>query len=153
MRTIHVITVGKLKESGLIAFEQEYLKRVNKFQVHIHELKAFAEDLSLEGKEVVAKIKELQKQSSNLKIILLMEKGKERDSVEFAQIINQQFNEGRDLAFIIGGASGHGEDVLALPNDKISLSQMTFPHQVARIVLIEQIYRAQTIIAGHPYHK
>lgn len=153
MRSIHIITVGKLREAGLISFEQEYLKRITKFKVDIHELKAFSEDLDLEAKEVVAKIKDIQKQSSAVKLFIMMEKGKEKDSVSFAQYLNQIQTDGMDIIFVIGGAAGHGAEVLALNHEKISLSLMTFPHQVARIVLVEQLYRAQTIMTNHPYHK
>ena len=84
------------------------------------------------------------------KIILLDERGIEMTSVEFSKFM--QKIEG-DVCFIVGGATGFPKDLYDVPHQKLSLSKMTLPHEFARIVLIEQIYRAQQILSGHPYHK
>ncbi|PIP93455.1 MAG: 23S rRNA (pseudouridine(1915)-N(3))-methyltransferase RlmH [Bdellovibrio sp. CG22_combo_CG10-13_8_21_14_all_39_27] len=153
MRIVHILTTGKLRESGLRDFEAEYLKRLQLFQIQIHECKAYAEDLDLEARDIILKVKDIQKNSAALKIIGMMEKGRERDSVQLAQWLDQHFKAGSDLILIIGGASGHGSEVQALFHEKMSLSLLTYPHQLARVVLVEQLYRAQTILQGHPYHK
>ena len=83
-------------------------------------------------------------------IILLDERGKEMSSITFAHFIEKQE---KDLCFIEGGATGFPKELYDTPHQKLSLSHMTFPHEIARILLIEQIYRAQQILAKHPYHK
>ena len=84
MRTVHILTTGKLRESGLRDFEAEYLKRLQLFQIQIHECKAYAEDLDLEARDIILKVKDIQKNSAALKIIGMMEKGRERNSVQLA---------------------------------------------------------------------
>ena len=84
------------------------------------------------------------------KIILLDERGEQMTSVEFAKFMEKTTG---DICFIVGGASGFPAVVYDVPHQKMALSKMTLPHEWARIILIEQIYRAQQILAGHPYHK
>jgi 23S rRNA (pseudouridine1915-N3)-methyltransferase len=86
-------------------------------------------------------------------IVLLDEKGKEYRSIDFAAYLQKQFNSGnKEIVFIIGGAYGVSESITSLADHKISLSQMTFTHQFIRIILIEQLYRAMTILKNEPYH-
>ena len=86
-------------------------------------------------------------------VILLDEHGKEYRSVTFAKMLEEKMSRsGRDLVFVIGGAYGFSGDVYARADSKISLSQMTFSHQMIRLIFTEQIYRACTIIKGEPYH-
>lgn len=85
--------------------------------------------------------------------ILLDEHGKEYRSVTFAKMLEEKMSRsGRDLVFVIGGAYGFSGDVYARADSKISLSQMTFSHQMVRTIFAEQLYRAFTIIKGEPYH-
>lgn len=87
-------------------------------------------------------------------ILALDEHGKNLSSRDFAQRIDQERNSGQSaMAFVIGGPDGHGADLLARANSKMALGAMTWPHQIARMLLSEQIYRAITIITGHPYHR
>jgi 23S rRNA (pseudouridine1915-N3)-methyltransferase len=87
-------------------------------------------------------------------IITLDETGKNLTSEEFAKYINSlQISGYSNIAFTIGGASGHSPELLAKSNYVIALGKMTMSHKLAKVVLIEQLYRAQTIISGHPYHK
>lgn len=87
-------------------------------------------------------------------VIALEVAGRQLSSEAFAQWIARQRDEGcKTLAFLIGGPDGHGADVLQAAGLKLSLGPMTLPHGLARIVLAEQLYRAATIIAGHPYHR
>ncbi len=85
-------------------------------------------------------------------LILLDEHGKEYRSIDFAQAMQKKMSSGRDLVFVIGGPYGFSPAVYERANSKISLSQMTFSHQMVRLFLIEQIYRAMTILRGEPYH-
>lgn len=86
-------------------------------------------------------------------VVLLDENGKHHTSVEFAEWINQRANRSiRRLCFVIGGAYGFSDEVYRMNNEKISLSKMTFSHQMIRILIVEQIYRAFTIMNGEPYH-
>lgn len=87
-------------------------------------------------------------------IIALDEKGKQFSSQNFAKLFeNFALNGNSNITFIIGGANGIADEVLRMANAKISLSLMTFPHLMVRSILMEQLYRAQSIIAGHPYHR
>ena len=86
-------------------------------------------------------------------VILLDEHGKEYSSIEFASLLQNKINyEGKDIVFVIGGAYGFSEAVYKRANSKISLSRMTFSHQMVRAIFAEQIYRAFTIMKGEPYH-
>ena len=85
-------------------------------------------------------------------VVLLDEHGKEFRSIEFADWIQKKQNTARRLIFVIGGPYGFSNDVYERANEKISLSKMTFSHQMVRLIFTEQIYRACTIIKGEPYH-
>lgn len=86
-------------------------------------------------------------------LIALDEHGATLTSTAFARNLQGWCGSGRDLIFAIGGADGHGRALLEAADHTLSLSAMTFPHLLARVVLVEQIYRAVTILAGHPYHR
>ena len=85
-------------------------------------------------------------------IVLMTEKGKQFESIAFSNWLNKH-TERQKIVFIIGGAAGHGKQIIERANFKLSLSEFTFPHKLARLLLVEQIYRAQTIRANHPYNK
>ena len=86
--------------------------------------------------------------------VVLDEQGRAQTSGEFASYLSRQRDDGRrSIAFLIGGPDGHGKDVHAAADLKLSLGAMTLPHGLARVVLAEQLYRAATILAGHPYHR
>ena len=107
---------------------------------------SFQQQKEREGKLILAKL-----QSSD-HVVLLDEHGKDFRSVEFARWIEQKNASVRRLVFVIGGPYGFSEAVYSRANEKISLSKMTFSHQMVRLVFVEQIYRACTIIKGEPYH-
>ena len=86
-------------------------------------------------------------------LVLLDEKGKEYTSLDFSVFIQQKMNAGtRNLVFVVGGAFGFSEEVYARANTKVSLSRLTFSHQMVRLFFAEQLYRAMTIIKGEKYH-
>ncbi|KRM88696.1 23S rRNA (pseudouridine(1915)-N(3))-methyltransferase RlmH [Liquorilactobacillus vini] len=157
---IKLLVVGKLKEKYLKQGIAEYAKRLTKFCkfiiIEVPDEKA-PENLSLaqmeqvkeiEGQRLLAKIKEKEY------VFALAILGKERTSEEFANEIEQLTTYGHsDLTFIIGGSLGLSSAVLKRADTQISFGQFTLPHQLMRLVLTEQIYRAFMINNGSPYHK
>lgn len=153
---IRLICVGKTMNSYLREGETEYMNRLKHYcsfeKIEIPELKnakKLSEDQIKveEGKLILSKIDGAEQ------LILLDENGKSFNSVEFATFLQKKFNQGgKSLAFVVGGAYGFSEDVYTRSNGKISLSEMTFSHQMVRLFFIEQIYRAHTIMKGEPYH-
>jgi len=99
-----------------------------------------------EGEKILEKVK-----SSDF-MVVLDEHGREFRSVEFAKWMEDKMNVGRDMVFVVGGAFGFSDEVYSRADFKMSLSQMTFSHQMVRVLFAEQIYRAFTIIKGEPYH-
>ena len=157
MLHINLIVLGKLKEKYWREAEAEYLKRLSSWaKIVIHELKE--ESFSEKNNPEIIKQKEADKIQSVLNkisdsfIIILDEHGQQFSSVNFANHFNhlQQFH--HHLTFIIGGPLGLHESILKKANLKLSLSSLTFTHQMARIFLWEQIYRASAIISGKKYH-
>lgn len=147
---IKVITVGSLKEKYLVAAEEEYLKRLKKHTpINIIEIKEDKYDcINNEGKKILEKIKEDEY------VIALEIFGEELSSLEFAEKLDNLLTYRKsNITFLIGGSNGLSEDVLERANMKLSFSKMTFPHQFARIILLEQLYRAYKIMKNEPYHK
>jgi 23S rRNA (pseudouridine1915-N3)-methyltransferase len=147
-RQIHLIVVGKLKDSHLEAIEADYLKRINNPELIIHELKASAENKEAEGEVILKKVKDL----GGGHVVAMTEWGKRFTSVAFAEWSTSLIERSSRLIFVIAGAEGFSSEVLNLCQERLSLSELTFPHKLARILLVEQLYRAQTIRSGHPYH-
>ncbi len=150
---IKIICLGKIKESYISDAIKEYQKRISRYhQLEIIEL----DDVGLDDKSVVLK-KEQEKILKVLNpkdyIITLEIEGKEISSVEFAEKLNSTFNQNSNITFIIGGSFGLSDEIKKLSNFKLSFSKMTFPHQLFRVILLEQIYRAFKIINNEEYHK
>ncbi len=137
-----LITVGKLKDKHLEAIEAEYFKRIKNPKLQIIELKANAENKDSEAQTILKKIEPKDF------VITLTEFGEEFESVGFSRWLEGIHNP----VFVICGAEGPGDALLERSNFKLSLSKLTYPHKLARIIFIEQIYRAQTIQTNHPYH-
>jgi 23S rRNA (pseudouridine1915-N3)-methyltransferase len=150
-RHLHLIVVGKLKDSHLEAIELDYLKRINNPELVIYEVKASAENKEAEGEAILKKIKDLT-QGGSSHIIAMTEWGKRSTSVAFAEWTRGLVERPAKIFFLIAGAEGFSDEVLKSCQERISLSELTFPHKLARILLVEQLYRAQTIRSGHPYH-
>lgn len=157
---IKLICVGKLKEKYLSDGMNEYLKRLSAYaQVEVVEVadEKIPDNASL-AQEMLVKAKEgrriLDKVKQEDYVILLDVKGQEIDSEQFADRIEDCMINGKStIDFIIGGSLGHGDEVLSRANLRVSFSQMTFPHQLMRLILVEQIYRAFKIIKHETYHK
>ncbi|MCJ8329278.1 MAG: 23S rRNA (pseudouridine(1915)-N(3))-methyltransferase RlmH [Lentisphaeria bacterium] len=152
MRDLHIIAVGKNTDNNSLSMEAEYLKRI-KLKLSIHETKAHDENRELEAKDVLKKIIALEKKIA-AKVILLTEKGTVYDSQNFSNFLFKEIeNNQSPLILVIGGASGHGQLLYDRADAELSLSKLTFPHRMARVILVEQIYRAECIKHKHPYHK
>lgn len=147
-RSIHLIVVGRLKDPHLEAIELDYLKRINNPDLKIHELKASAENKEAEGEAIIKKVKEL----GGGHVVAMTEWGKRYTSVDFADWTRNIIDRSSQLILVIAGAEGFSTEVLKFCQERLSLSELTFPHKLARILLVEQLYRAQTIRTGHPYH-
>lgn len=154
--TIDLIVVGKSNFDYVITAVDLYSGRLKKYInfniVTIPDVKN-AKNLSqgeLKNKEGELLCAQFAKYDH---IVLLDENGKHFTSVEFAELINKRANMSiKRLCFVIGGAYGFSDDVYGAAKEKISLSKMTFSHQMIRILIVEQIYRAFTILNGEPYH-
>ncbi len=153
---ITLLTVGKTDRDWVKQGLDIYVSRLKHYIpfsiVEIPELK----NVSSLTKDQI-KMKEGELILKNIRntddVILLDERGKEYSSVELAGIIQNKINyEGRDIVYVIGGAYGFSDAVYARANSKLSLSRMTFSHQMVRAIFAEQIYRAFTIMKGKPYH-
>ncbi|MBO0457713.1 23S rRNA (pseudouridine(1915)-N(3))-methyltransferase RlmH [Enterococcus hulanensis] len=157
---IKIISVGKLKEKYLVQGINEYTKRLSKYckitLVEVPDEKA-PEKLSeaemiqvkeKEGERILAKIKEQEY------VFALAINGQNPSSEDFAATLDKLQTSGKSqFAFIIGGSLGLSDQVLKRSNAQISFGKMTYPHQLMRLILVEQIYRAFRINAGEPYHK
>ena len=154
MKTL-LIQVGKTVNKHFLAGINDYVERINHYMpfevVTIPELKN-AKSLSEEQqKQIEGELILKQLQPSDT-IVLLDEHGHEYRSIEFARWIELKRNTARRLVFVVGGPYGFSPAVYARANEQLSLSKMTFSHQMIRLVFTEQIYRACTIIKGEPYH-
>jgi 23S rRNA (pseudouridine1915-N3)-methyltransferase len=157
---ISIITVGKLKEKYLKLGIDEYLKRLNAYAkvevVEVADEKAPEELSELEMIQVKQKEGEriLAKISQDTYVIALAINGKMQSSEELADTLDKLATYGKSkIAFIIGGSLGLSDKVLKRSNEQLSFSKMTFPHQLMKLILVEQIYRAYRINRGEPYHK
>ena len=157
---ITLITVGKLKEKYLVSAVSEYVKRLGRYCtvniIEVNDEKA-PENISeaekkrvldAEGGRILTHI------SDDAEVIALAIEGKSLSSEEMASMIEGCMNGGRShIQWIIGGSLGLSESVLKRADRKISFSRLTFPHQLMRVILLEQIYRSFRIIKHEPYHK
>lgn len=158
---IKIVAVGKIKEKFYKDALAEYEKRMKSYnKVEIVEVADEKAPETLSSKEVdQLKTAEGERILSKIKddsfVVTLEIKGKALDSIQFARLIQDEMLDGfgRDLVFVIGGSNGLGENVLKRSNYKLSFGKMTYPHQLMRVILMEQIYRAYRIINKEPYHK
>ncbi len=154
---IKLLVISKTEKNYLIAGERDYEKRLSHYckfsELIIPNIKNRAK---FSNNEVTIKEGELilSKLNNEDVVILLDEKGKQHSSIEFSNFIsNKIMVRTKSLVFVIGGAFGFSKSVYQRANTKLSLSKMTFSHQMVRIIFKEQLYRAFTIIKGEKYHK
>jgi 23S rRNA (pseudouridine1915-N3)-methyltransferase len=145
---ITIAWIGKMKESAIQALTDEYLKRISRY-AHIEgvSLKHEAALLDLCGRSAKAR------GAAKSTLVLMDSRGKELSSEQFAKFLDDYQN-GNPLPLVlaIGGADGFSTEARSAAQHVISLGKMTLAHELARVVLLEQVYRAFTILKGHPYH-
>lgn len=153
---IVLLTIGKTGEKYLVEGIQNYQRRLKHYiqfealeTINIKKSHTFSKsELMIKEGELILK----QLQNSDY-VILLDDKGEDFTSVQFAKKLQGLLNSGKKrLVFVIGGAYGFSDDVYQKANEKLSLSKMTFSHQMVRLFFVEQIYRAFTILKNEPYH-
>ena len=157
MAEISVVAVGKLRNKHWRDAADDYLKRLNRSHAveevevraaHKNEQRDVKQAITKEGQALLGKI------PSNARVVALDEGGRQMGSRELAKFVSSHMlYESRPLCFTIGGALGLDKKLLDRAERTLSLSKMTFPHEMARVILLEQLYRAVTIIRGEPYHK
>jgi 23S rRNA (pseudouridine1915-N3)-methyltransferase len=153
---VKLLLIGKTNKSFLSDGEHEYHKRIEHYlkfeRIELNDLKQqknlTTEQIKIaEGKSLLGKIK------NDDFIILLDERGLQLTSIDFSKFMaNHSLNGQKNVVFVIGGAYGFSEEVYTRANYKLSLSKMTFSHQMVRMIFLEQLYRAMTILKGEPYH-
>ena len=157
---ITILTVGKIKEKYLKDAIAEYAKRLSRYcKLEIVEV---ADEKTIENASQVLETQIRDKEAERLMkyiredayVITLEIKGKQLTSEELSKKINQLGIQGKShIIFVIGGSIGLGDEILKRSDYALSFSKMTFPHQLMRVILLEQIYRSYRIINGEPYHK
>ena len=152
---ITLLVTGKTSDSRLVSLIDDYQQRLKHYVpfefVVLPDLKN-AKALSDEQVKAAEGEAMLRFFSPSMDVILLDEHGREYRSIEFADWLQKKMASGRDLTLVIGGPYGFSDAVYQRANGKLSLSQMTFSHQMIRVMAIEQVYRAMTILRGEPYH-
>lgn len=151
---IRVVAVGK-DRSGLFApAAEEYAGRLARYLrfelVEVPEARRHAgtpRAKDEEGEALLARLGERER------VVLLDERGTEETSAAFARRVERWLSRGQDVALVVGGADGLSDAVRVRGQETVALSRMTLPHRLARVVLLEQLYRAMTILRGEPYHR
>ncbi len=151
-----IYAVGKLKETWWQEAQKEYFRRLHTtMKINIIEVAAEAlgstvseaRAMQLEGERLLRRL------PADAYVVALERTGKTLSSPELATLLDNEGGSGREIVFVVGGSAGLASDVLARANTKISFSKMTFTHEMARVILLEQLYRATTILSGKPYHR
>jgi 23S rRNA (pseudouridine1915-N3)-methyltransferase len=140
---LKIAWIGKTKDPAIQSLTTEYLKRISRY--------VEVEGLPLADEAALLKLRDKSRPLHTL--VLLDSKGKELSSEEFAEFLqNHQDRNPQPLVLAIGPADGFSDAARKAANTNVSLGKMTLPHELARVVLLEQVYRAFTILKGHPYH-
>ena len=159
MIKITLITLGKLKEKYLRDAVDEYAKRLSRYcKLDVVELTPInLSEKPSQGEIDAALLKEAEMVEKRIPegsvVTALCVEGKANTSEQFAELIDKNTNSGKNMCFIIGSSYGLSDSIKQMANLKLSLSEMTFPHQLFRVMLLEQIYRAFKINEGSTYHK
>ena len=143
---IKIICVGKIKEKFYRDAIEEYMKRLSKY--HKVEIIELPDSNIKQEKELI-----LKKIDSKDYIITMEIEGKQLTSIELSEMLDKTFLNYSNITFIIGGSDGLDDEIKNLSNYKLSFSKLTFPHQLFRVILLEQIYRSFKILNNETYHK
>jgi len=141
---IKVVWIGKTKEAAIQSLTDDYLKRISRY--------VEVAGIALKDEAALLALARGERQKERHRLVLLDSGGKELSSEELARFLEREELQTVPLLFAIGGADGFGEETRQQASFVLSLGRMTLPHELARVVLLEQIYRAFTILKGHPYH-
>ena len=141
---ITVAWIGKTKEPAIQGLTDEYLKRISRY--------AEVTGQALKDEAALLALANGGRQRERHKLVLLDSRGKQLSSEELAGFLEREQLNATPLLFAIGDSNGFSEEVRRLAGFTLSLGKMTLPHQLARVVLVEQVYRALTILKNHPYH-
>ena len=141
-----VLAIGRLKRGPETELVDRYSKRLKRLKTTVRELPE-KESKDKEGEALLGAL------ADGAFVIALDERGKDLTSPELATLLGEKTDLGQNIAFVIGGADGLSEAVKQRANASIRFGRMTWPHQIVRGLLFEQIYRAETILLGHPYHR
>jgi len=153
---VRLIAVGTRTPAWVRAACEDYITRLgSKLAVSVTEIAAGtrtaggspARAIALEGERVLAALRSAEY------VVALDERGSEFSTRELADWLKKRMQEGEDLAFVIGGPDGLAPEVLARSALRWSLSRLTLPHALVRVLLAEQLYRAHSVLCGHPYHR
>lgn len=154
--TIKLLTIGKTDDAALQKLIDAYINRLghyNKFELEIIPDLKKTKNLSVAQQKTTEGGLILNKISTSDFVVLLDENGKQFSSEAFSEYIQKRLNSGmKQLSFVIGGPYGFSEEVYSRADGKLSLSRMTFSHQMVRLFFVEQLYRAFTILKNEPYH-
>lgn len=155
---ILILCVGALKERYWRDALEEYLKRLSRYaKLTVREVAD--ENTPEPGSAAADKVKDtegrrlLQWINTNDTVCVLDERGEALSSTEFSAYLEECMPSGKRLVFVIGGSLGLSQEIIRRGNKLLSLGKMTYPHQMVRVILVEQIYRSYRIIRGEPYHK
>ncbi len=141
---IKVAWIGKTKEPAIQTLTDEYLKRLSRY--------AEVAAMALKDEAAILALARGERQKERHKLVLLDSTGKQLSSEELAEFLQREQMQALPSLFAIGGADGFRDEALRQAGFVLSLGRMTLPHELARVVLLEQIYRAFTILNHHPYH-
>jgi 23S rRNA (pseudouridine1915-N3)-methyltransferase len=141
---IKVAWIGKTKEPAIQALTDDYLKRISRY--------ADTAGVALKDEAAVLALARGERRNQRYKVVLLDSRGKQLSSEELAEFFDREQVQALPLLFAIGGADGFSEEARRQASLVLSLGRMTLPHELARVVLLEQLYRAFTILKNHPYH-
>lgn len=157
---IKLITVGKIKEKSLESLIDMYFKRIKPYsKIEMIEVKEFANykesntalNEEVKAKEAIEILKRIHERDS---VVLIDLHGKEMDSIQFANHIDRLLTESsKDICYVIAGSLGYGQEIIQRANYRISLGKLTYPHQIVRMLVLEQIYRSFKILKNEIYHK
>ena len=141
---IKIAWIGKTKESAIQTLTDDYLKRISRY--------AEVSDVALKDEAAILAVAHGERQKERHRLVLLDSRGKQLSSEELAQFLEREQMQALPLLFAVGGADGFGDETRQQAAFVLSLGKMTLPHELARVVLLEQLYRAFTILKNHPYH-
>jgi 23S rRNA (pseudouridine1915-N3)-methyltransferase len=157
MIKVNVIAVGKVKEKYFREAVEEYSKRLSRFcELNVIEVKEenfTTKPSALDAKKIIEREGEDIAKKVKGRVVAMCIEGEKISSVKLGKMLSECVSKGEEISFVIGGSYGISESVKKLADDKISFSDMTFPHTLFRVMLLEQVYRGFMIEAGADYHK